>query len=939
MGGNAGSTLRHVGDDIGNFVVGAADDTSNFFTGVGDDVAQIVDDCPAFNRAHYPDKQNPTSNKEILNHIKPCTLYEIDEETQQPDITKLLLDPKDPKFGNSFTIPDYCAPNVAIFGADYSQGYQTSFIDEYCKNITPITEENLSPQDIILKSYLPEYQPEWLSAKEASFVVNEISKSKMAPQIFSLANTSRINFQITNNSNASNTSNEKPLEVSDEPNKDIAKAEEELREVQHEQMVKTSLNTTIGVMSGITAGLAFGPEGLAVAGAVALGGVVYDVIKEDDCYYNDAHVPEKISSYGCCRGKCAIRGKGGSCQRNVFGYKADPFQCCLQDFNCSTNNGKNAKTNDINDSTLNLCYQKKDDGRTYACDPHYRGMNQPFCREMLFGYCTGQIPYLNNQSSLLQAWVPGSDPVNVNGFETSAPCLNFLARLLSDDAGVCNWDDFINKVPHIVKTDVKSVNLITAQNMMDELLQTYLRVHGNPVQAINTDGYYENSEFIKWYFNFCQKYPLLCQDSLRNNLCSDYNLNDLADNPSLANWCGCYLPKEAYDQYTQYNVDINCTPTCNRANTIPLANDITGIPEPCTQNVCIMDDIAIRLIETESSGDISFTQACHSCGQNRVASIIDSDSGQLTLHTNNNNYTTYKIIPPSDLQATNIIPTIVQYPGGTVSQLLQPRIGFRFVSSGNTYIPANGPVNILRLDTNQSGSATFKTTSTLTTNGKNYYITGFSELPSIFQGNDNETNVPSGTLIVITQPLVSGENTYTYFQVIGKDESNINIQSTQEIGNFISQFNLGRDVNTCRCIFNDTTISLVESRLKGINLSQNCGQTETNVNGKTVPNSIDLSNNFSVQNSIKSSITSTDDFVEEIELDKTQFTITVLGVISFLIVVMQYFLTRYPRKYGRIIISTIIFAIAAIVFIYLWYSFEINWGLEQGLLSTMEAAL
>lgn len=962
------------GDDVKNVATNVGDNIANTATGLGDDIAQAFDNCKNMDGRNPPNKIDPTSNKDLLNYIKPCTMYEIDEETLQPEITKLLFpnDRKNQNFGDAFTIPDYCSPNVAIFGTDFSSGYQTSFINDYCKNITPVSIKNESPQDVIVKAYLPQAQPEWLNTKEAQYIINTISKAGIESQIFSLANTGKINYQITSSANANDISREKPIDVSQAPNADIAQAQKQSIIDADNQITQGALDTTIG--SGIVSSVviasgtfasesaiaaSLGPAALAAGAIIVASGFIKDIIDEDDCYYNDMKVPSKVGGYGCCRGACAIRGKEGSCQRNIFGYKADVFQCCIQDFYCKTNNGKNlsdtgnnalstsdnlANTDDgttVGD-VMPLCYQQKDN-RTYACDPHYRGMNQSFCKDILLEYCTGQVPYLPNQSSLLQAWVPGSDPINVNGYEVSAPCLNFLARLLAGptNSEICTWDDFVQKTPEIVKSNIRGADFVTAQKLLDQVLTTYLKVHGNPVQSINSDGYYENSAFIEWYFNFCTKYPILCQESLRDNFCVDYSLNNLADNPSLANWCGCYLPKEEYNQYTQYNVDISCTPTCNRANTIPLADDITGKKDICTQNVCIMDDIAVRLIKTESSGNISFTQACHSCGQNRVSNIVDSKGIQATVKNSKDSYTLYLIVPPSDIQATVIIPQNIEYPGGTTSQLLQPQIGRRLVSKGQLYAPAQGPVQIIRLDTNVSGLATFSYMRIPSSGGYIYWIIDFEEIPDIFYdpANNNKTNIASGTLILISQLLVTGDKYYTYFQVIGKKQGGISIQSTQTIGNFVSQYNLGRDVNECRCIFHDTTIDLVESQLKGANFSQNCGQTETNKDGKTVPNKIELNNQFSIQNSIKSSITSTEGFIEEINVDKNQFTITVLGVISFLLVVMQYLLTRYPRKYGRIICVFILFIICAIAVIYLYYSFEVDWGAGQGIESILTAGL
>lgn len=934
------------------------------FKAWGRDIKQAFDNCSLMDGKPTPNKSNPTSDKLLFEYIKPCTMYQLDGNLQ-PIMGSLMFpgDSENPYYGDTFTIPDYCAPNVAILNLDFSTGYQTTFIDDYCSNVTPAAVSNISPQEIIINAYLPQTQPEWLSVSQATIVTNTVTKANIANQIFSLVNSGNISYQITSNADASNNSGEKLTNNATSASQDLTNSIQAANQDQLnaekitivEAVTETAAGIGVAAAVDIFAPAAVGPIGLVVAAA----SIISDIFKEDDCFYNDAKIPTKVGGYGCCRGQCAIRGKSGQCKRNIFGYKADVFRCCLQDFYCYTNNGENLSVEDgsvLDPQILSRCYQDNSDiSQKFTCDPHYRGMTQPFCKDILFGYCTGQVPFVNNQSSLLQAWVKDSDPIEVGddpetNFKVSAPCLNFLARLLTDTNGVCTWDQFVQQVPNIIKSDVISENLLLAQNMMDSLLQNYLKVHGNPTQAINTDGYYESSSFINWYFSFCQKYPLLCQDALKNNFCINHSLDDMADNPSLANWCGCYLPTVEYSRYTQYDVNINCTPTCNRANTIPLINDITGVPEPCTQNVCIMDDIAISLINTESAGDISFTQACHSCGQNSVDSIIDATSSNLSSHTSNNYtaYTSYDLIPPSASQINDIMPKFQHLYPWDSNILTSTLIGETVYHANQNYLPAGQTLQIMRTDTGATGSANFTTAkaapilllaSASTTRVQ--FITGFDGIPDILKSANGDTDVPSGTLIIITTPncLPYAHGVYIYFQVMGKTTADISISSSQQIGNYVSQFNLGRNTNTCSCIFHDTTISLVESQLKGANFSQNCGQSQTSVNGQTVPNSINISNTSSISNKITSSITSTQGFIEEINLDKTKFTTTVMGVIVFFIVIMQYLLTKHPKQYTYIMIGMLFLMFAAIGFIYLYYSFSVNWGLEMGLMDTLKATI
>lgn len=944
-----GSFLRSVGDTI-------VDKTEQYY----DDAKQLVDNCGNMDNRPTPNKTNPTEDKNLIQYINPCTMYKLDENLQ-PDVSNLLFpnDPENVLYGDTFTIPSYCAPNVAIFNMNFSTGYQASFIDTYCKNITPgiSGNSNLSPQDIVTSAYDTTAQPEWLSNTEANLINTTLNKVNITNQIFDLTNEQIIvnNYsanQLTSTVDSFNNTNNSTYSTTAQ--QDVANATNTTLQNANQEVANSAASLTLDsllTVGAVGTAEAVGATTLAVALAplavgAAIGGFITDIIKDDDCYYNDFKVPTKVGGYGCCRGQCAIRGKSGQCKRNIFGYKADVFRCCLQDYYCYVNNGNNLTdddSNNDNNQALYRCYQNNTDPlKKHACDPHYRGMTQPYCKNILYAYCTGQVPFAGDQSSLLQAWVQSADPIELGddpntNFKISAPCLNFLARLLSETPGVCTWDDFTKTVPNIVKTDVISSNFLLAQNLMNSLLDNYLKTYGNPVIAVNSDGYFESSAFINWYFSFCQQYPILCQDALRNNFCVNYTLQDLANNPDLANWCGCYLPNSQYEQYTQYNVDINCTPTCNRANTIPLVNDITGHSEVCSQNVCIMDNIAVDLINTESNGNVSFTQACHSCGQNSVANVIDENSTGLSAYTNNDTYTSFNLQALTQYQINNQISNYsVQYPRDETSN---PNVGYAVLASFQVYPPSSS-VPILCIANGLTASATFSIGSQPSGGGTQYFLTGLTNKPSnLFDSNGNSI-VASGSIVIITTPLPTGK--YIYFQVIGVNPNNnggVNISSSQTIGNYVSQFNLGRNTNTCQCIFHNTTISFVESKLQGANFAQNCGDTTTNLNGATVPNSIDLSNNISISNQISSSITSTQDFIEEVNLNKTEFIIGCLAVSSFILVLMQYFLTKYPLKYVRIIFTFLIFIGLGILAVYLYYSYTVNWGIAENWYDTVKAAI
>jgi hypothetical protein len=808
--------------------------------------------CNNIDGRYHPDKNNPNSNPELVDYTKPCSAYIIGEDGNPTGVLVPDVDDTDPQYGNKFSAPDVCMPNVGGLIGEYTKSDTINgYIDSYCSNITPDGPATVPPQDFLEQSYLGNTEPEWLSINQYNI---QVSKTQ----------TQTTKQQIQNES-------------------DFKKIKD---------------------------------------------------FTENDCYYNDLHPPTKVGGFGCCRGTCAIRGKSGSCVRNPLGYKASPFRCCLQDYNCAVDANLNLRPTD--DSLLPLCYQNSSIPKNkYACNPMFRGMTQPACKTTMFAFCTGQLPFVDNQSSLLQAWsldsdplIIGDDPDNRYNLTIQAPCLNFLARLLTTGAGVCNWDQFLKatSVAGILKTTINSSDLLLAQQMMSKLLDSFIATNGSPIGAVNKDAYIQSSSFVNWYFDFCKQYPLLCQDSLKNNLCIDYSLDDVANNPDIAKWCGCYLKNSEYTQYSQYNVGIECTPTCNQSGVIPIINSETGIPQVCTQNICIMDDIAIKLINSQS-GDISFTQACHSCGQNTVDRIVDASSSTQTFNTASSNFTGYHILPITSLQKENLLSE-----GHNIHPDQGGLVGYLEVA----VYPLNGNITIQNISNpNVGGGTAVFTTRSDTIPGGNTgidasYITGFTTLPGGFKGNVNTNDVFKINLMV--------DNQYFFFRIIGfsgSGNNNTSSTSSQSIGNYVSQFNLGKNVNTCNCIFHNTTVSLVDSSIKGANFNENCGSSNTTAGGNTVPNSVSLDNNLTEVNTIKSSIDSTQSFIQDIELDKSKFIITTMSSSMFILAVMQYFLSKKPMEYGRIIILACVAIVIAIGLIYLYYSFTVDWGAAENLISSL----
>lgn len=133
----------------------------------------------------------------------------------------------------------------------------------------------------------------------------------------------------------------------------------------------------------------------------------------------------------------------------------------------------------------------------------------------------------------------------------------------------------------------------------------------------------QDSELEAQLYNLCYDYPGMCERSLRR-MCATYTATDLSVNSGLTRWCGCHMPSTSYRRYIEnYNIPINCTPSCVRRDVIPLALS-DGSASLCTQAVCIIDDINISLNRT-TVGDITFDQVCSGCGASATCACTISE--------------------------------------------------------------------------------------------------------------------------------------------------------------------------------------------------------------------------------------------------------------------------------------------------------------------------
>lgn len=323
---------------------------------------------------------------------------------------------------------------------------------------------------------------------------------------------------------------------------------------------------------------------------------------EDSCHY-DSCSPYKTEDSGCCKGCCGIIGKGTTCKR--IGFNGDPAICCLNDF-VSGSKGAGPEG----------CWS--DAAMNNTCKPEHRDITSAVeadgisCSDAVFNFCTG-ADLETGDTSWINRWLDPTTGLPVEPAFGQPSCLYAILRNLhgvnppdvnqaQSSGGLC--------LPS-PDQDISSVGFTTAKRIVDGVFDRYSRDGFNIGTMPGFIGYNDFQNFI--YSNICCQYPSLCQGAL-SNTCNIYTAQELSVNPSVANWCGCYLPDEEYDKYVNlYRINKQCTPTCNRLTSIPLTTgDNKAIV--CDQDTCIVDNITINLISSNVSGGINISQMCGNCG-------------------------------------------------------------------------------------------------------------------------------------------------------------------------------------------------------------------------------------------------------------------------------------------------------------------------------------
>lgn len=327
------------------------------------------------------------------------------------------------------------------------------------------------------------------------------------------------------------------------------------------------------------------------------------------CNYNDCNNVQSIDS-GCCDECCGIAGAKVVCKR--VAYNGDPARCCLQDYDFPL---------DLQSQNKGLCFDKgvngMDTSMQNTCDPQYRNVTSSSCQTTLLDYCTG-ADLDPSDTSWLDRWQPNTE----RGSCSYAVSRNLFVEPLPLFDNIVQW-------PASAYRD--NEGYAWSRELMGKVFEKYSAQGFRIGTPPGLPGYnpFQNTILQP----ICTTAPGICQQGL-TTICSNTTTGDLLRNPGVVPWCGCYMPNDQYQTYTDlYQVNKECTPACARQGNIPVVSADGRQAVLCNQDVCIIDNVTISLENTNVGGSINFSQFCGGCSapvSGVSGSANDSGTGNTT---------------------------------------------------------------------------------------------------------------------------------------------------------------------------------------------------------------------------------------------------------------------------------------------------------------------
>jgi hypothetical protein len=601
-------------------------------------------------------------------------------------------------------------------------------------------------------------------------------------------------------------------------------------------------------------------------------------------YLNFQEIPfRSVENSGCCNGNCVISGgRKVACTRQK--YIGNDVTCCFKDASC------------VADSQEQELRSFETPEKKRTCDPIYRDLNTNVCRNTIKNYCIGELLF-PTQTSWLDIWLEesfvelnshlitenesdiiprksdwGKQYIVTPDFKerffkyperSKQPCLRAIARAISN-RNVCTWEELENTP--VLSTLINPEGFNWSRDVIEKIIDKYIEEYGNFITGINETGTSaRSSSFENTIWRICHKIPSLCKPKL-NELCSGVTEETILNNPTTLRWCGCYMKNEEYNKYeNQYLISRECTPFCNRPGNIPVVDD-DNFEKICTQNICILSDNVINLVNSQSEGGVNFNQVCTTCGATNIKKDLRRD--EYLLGSNE-----FIGIRPAKLNGGygsgypegNNIAVVLD----VIEDDIDTSVSYPVSNMNQCYLSIGGDDNkVLRCTT--------------------FLFTREDEILNIYDKSNNFTIVRYAD-----GSAIKNIDTTAVAPVWTRDQA-IGNQTDEKITDIIfGRVDYGIDSSSCRCIADGSTLNIINTKFKSLNVNINCGNSECyDEEGRTV-----VCGSDSLENA--SSYETTNQIIKKIAKEQTEkkykdISYIMLGALALFIgiLIASYFLKR-----------------------------------------------
>ena len=196
------------------------------------------------------------------------------------------------------------------------------------------------------------------------------------------------------------------------------------------------------------------------------------------------------------------------------------------------------------------------------------------------------------------------------------PNISELTAIWDTIPCVTVYSDILNTAPDGTRGYNPS-NLARIQTDINTLMTNYQTEYDLQFTSDTSSPKYNS--FQEQLFGLCSSrlVPGGC-DLFLTNYCSQYTREQIEKDKALATLCGCYAPP----QFSTTTIPPRCDPICHLEGTAQLSDPCTGIVKSCSNTVCVINDVNISLVDTNTS--IAFTQICPACSNTDPCTCIIS---------------------------------------------------------------------------------------------------------------------------------------------------------------------------------------------------------------------------------------------------------------------------------------------------------------------------